>query len=305
MNIKILYSTGDKNLAQVFVARFRNSDRLMAEFVDVCDPKTSSDEKWVIIISTQFGCPIKCAMCDAGGNYNGDLTTEEMLAQIDYIISRHPPKRLAAVKKFKVQFARMGEPALNNAVIDALETLPKRYLAPGLIPCIATTAPACAGAWFNALLDVRQSAYGGQPFQLQFSINSTDKATRDRLMPISKMHFNEIATYAHKFAKHGPRKVGLNFSLAKGIPVDPNEIAKFFDPECCCIKITPLNPTTRSEEMGLKTAFPPESPDKATALCEKFEHLGFDVILSIGDERENLIGSNCGMAVQKMRSNII
>jgi hypothetical protein len=37
-------------------------------------------------------------------------------------------------------------------------------------------------------------------------------------------------------------------------------------------------------------------------LCVKLQARGFDVILSIGDARENQIGSNCGMAIKAVLS---
>ncbi|MFA4875115.1 MAG: radical SAM protein, partial [bacterium] len=211
--------------------------------------------------------------------------------------------RLRSVKKFKVQFARMGEPALNSAVLDVLRALPGRFDAPGLIPCIATVAPRSAVEWFEGLMRVRREVYGGRPFQLQLSINSTDDAERDRLMPVPKMSFAELGSYAQRFASFGPRKVGLNFALTGGVRLDPHVVAQHFDPRSACIKITPLNPTYRSRESGLLNGLAQKAPDRAQRIVDEFMGLGFDVILSIGDARENAIGSNCGMAVRKLRSN--
>lgn len=291
---------GDPKLALVYVAKFRGRDDLLAEFVDAKDPVVSKDKKWVIIVSTQFGCPVACPICDAGGDYLGDLRPDEILAQINHVVFNNPPSRMKSVEKFKVQFARMGEPALNPAVLDVLRTLPDRFRTRGLIPCIATIAPLPAAGWFRELLTIRRKVYAKRPFQLQFSINSTDEAVRDRLMPAPKMSLGEIADYTRRFPVDG-RKIGLNFALAQGVPVDAGVIAKFFDPSRCCIKITPLNPTTRSAQAGLETALCPESPLDAEGLCSQFKRLGFDVIVSIGDTRENAIGSNCGMAVKSVR----
>ena len=298
--MQVISRQGDPELAEVYVARFRDSNDYVAEFVDARDPELPMDRKWVVVVSTQFGCPVACPMCDAGGDYKGDLTSEEIFAQIDHVVSQHGGKRLSLVDKFKVQFARMGEPALNPAVLDVLSELPSRYRAPGLIPCIATTAPANAEKWFERLTQIRGSSYKGRDFQLQISLNSTDGAARDRLMPYPKMSFGEIAGLIGRFHEDGRRKVSLNFALTKDVPVDPDVIAKHFDPESACVKITPLNPTYRSQETGMDTALPPEAPDACEALCRALGGKGFDVILSIGDTRENEIGSNCGMAVRRI-----
>lgn len=298
--IEIISQQGDPELATVFVARFRGSNDLLAEFVDARDPDVPAHEKWVIIVSTQFGCPVACPMCDAGGDFRGNLTADEIFAQIDAVVARHPQNRLSEAAKFKIQFARMGEPSLNPAVIDALTQLPNRYKTQGLIPCVATIAPASARGWFERLLEIRNGVYAGKDFQLQLSINSTDDKTRDRLMPCPKFTLAELGEYASRFHILGSRKVALNFAITREARIDPDVIARWFDPNSCCIKLTPLNPTMRSREMNLSTALPPESPDSANRLCNEFMQRGFDVILSIGDVRENEIGSNCGMAVRRI-----
>lgn len=300
--MNIISQKGDFELAKVYVASFRSDPELLAEFADVKEPERTRASKWVIIISTQFGCQLSCAMCDAGGDYRGNLTKEEMFAQIDHVLETHPEVSLDSVEKFKVQFARMGEPALNAGVLDAVKELPAVYAAPGLIPCVATTAPAAAKEWLNELIKIRKTVYDGKPFQLQFSINSTDKEHRALLMPGKKLDFNFLNSYAREFSRFGPRKVALNFAMTDGIEVDADVIKNFFDPSYVCVKLTPLNPTISARDSGLSSLFSAQVSGRGEDICRKFERLGFETILSIGDEKENLIGSNCGMAVRKMRN---
>ena len=296
--MEILSAQGDPKVARVFVASFRGDRELLAEFVDSNGQGSSPDEKWVVIVSTQFGCPVACPMCDAGGSYRGNLTSDEIFAQIEGVLSMHPSSRMESVTKLKIQFARMGEPSLNPAVLQVVSELPARY-GRYAMPCVATTAPAAAEGWFRELLGIRRELYAESPFQLQLSINSTDPAARDRLMPVPKMDLGALAAYSKEFSSAGPRKVALNFALTRGVPVDPVEVARLFSPQDACIKITPLNPTERSIESGLLTSLPVDAPEAAAKLCEDFEKLGFEVLLSIGDPRENSIGSNCGMAVRR------
>jgi hypothetical protein len=49
------------------------------------------------------------------------LTAEEILMQIDHMVNEWFPDGIVPASKFKIQFARMGEPSLNMAVLDALE----------------------------------------------------------------------------------------------------------------------------------------------------------------------------------------
>ncbi len=295
--MKILSKTGDPNIAEVFVAGFRGDPGLMAEFVDSRDPNLPKKDKWVIIVSTQFGCPVECLMCDSGGNYRGDLTAGEIFAQADHIIGLYPEGLASHCRKLKIQFARMGEPALNPAVLDVIRELPDRYDNPNVIPCVATTAPASASAWFDRLLEIKRSIYAGKLFQLQFSVNSTNEKERDRLMPVPKWDLLQIAKYGERFVEKGGRKAALNFALTEGVPVEPEVISRHFDPDKFCVKITPLNPTETASESGLKNAVP-----NSHHIMKELSLKGFDVILSIGESRENEIGSNCGQAVRKLKA---
>lgn len=299
--VRVIERIGDSELAQVYVASFRDGPQYLAEFVDARDPELPKDKKWVIIVSTQFGCPVACEFCDAGGDFSGNLTAEEIFSQIDHVISNNPPSRIFT-SKFKIQFARMGEPSLNAAVLDVLDQLPRRYDAHGLIPCIATIAPRSAAAWFERLLSIRHGIYSGRDFQLQLSINTTDDILRDRMMPVPKLSLRELGDYVQRFHEDKLRKSSLNFALMSDFKVDPAIIADNFDPKYACIKLTPLNPTMKSMEMGIENGLI-ENLDRAVQdLAGKFNCLGFDVIISIGDLRENEIGSNCGMAVKRLRT---
>jgi len=300
--MNILSCTGDESIATVMTASFGDGAARLVEFVDAKDPALPRSEKWVVIVSTQFGCPIGCRMCDAGTHFEGNLTAEQIFKQIDHVVAQRGSGKHIPSNKFKVQFARMGEPALNPAVLDVLRELPRRYDAPGLMPCIATTMPMGSEGWFEELLAIKRTVYAGHTFQLQISINATDDSQRDWLMPYPKWGFDAIAAYGARFVDPGNRKIALNFALADGVVVDPAVIAQNFDPRHFCAKVTPLNPTIAVQEEDLANAFHPDHVDTAEKLCECFERLGFATILSIGDVRENAIGSNCGMSVRRLRT---
>jgi 23S rRNA (adenine2503-C2)-methyltransferase len=120
-------------------------------------------------------------------------------------------------------------------------------------------------------------------------------------MPHPKWSFSKLSEYGEAFVKKGDRKIALNFAWTKDMPIDPDVIDKYFSREKFCVKITPLNPTMASEEGKLLSAFDPLCPEEAEKLCDDFMSRGYETILSIGDTRENEIGSNCGMSVRKFR----
>ncbi|MDD3642778.1 MAG: radical SAM protein, partial [Candidatus Krumholzibacteria bacterium] len=193
------------------------------------------------------------------------------------------------------QFARMGEPALNDAVLDVLEELPDRYDAPGLMPALSTIAPAGREGFFERLLDIAHSRYRGR-FQLQFSLHTTDPDRRDWLMPVRKWDFEEIARFSGRFRVPGGRKVTLNFALAEGMPVDADTLRRHFDPATFFIKITPVNPTYAAARSGLRSSVGAGSDTER--LLDTLRDCGYEVLLSIGAREENAIGSNCGQYIR-------
>ncbi|UCE37663.1 MAG: radical SAM protein [Thermoplasmata archaeon] len=300
--MRILDVFGKEDLAKVYVASMRDNDKYMVEFVESTQPPIPRDKKWVLIVSSLFGCPVGCRMCDAGGKFFGKLKTDEILQQIDYLVKKRYPDGKIPVPKFKIQFARMGEPSMNPNVLDALARLPEVYDAPGLLPSLSTVAPANGKDFFEGLIKIKDKYYSNGRFQLQFSIHSTNSASRDELIPIKKWSFEEIAEYGARFHKDGDKKITLNFATAKGYEVDPENVREYFDPNLFLIKLTPLNPTVRVKESRLESAIDPYDSNSAAKIVEDFKSHGFDVILSIGEVEENKIGSNCGQYVTQYRT---
>ncbi|HDD60104.1 MAG: radical SAM protein [Thermoplasmata archaeon] len=293
---------GRDDIAVVYTADM--GEGRMVEFVESVQPPIPRDEKWVLIISTLCGCPVGCRFCDAGSlDYRGPLSRDDMLAQIDFLVKMRYPSGRVPVKKFKIQFARMGEPAFNREVLEVLEALPGMYTAPGLMPCISTIAPEGSERFFDGLMEIKKRLYRYR-FQLQFSIHTTDERLRDWLMPVKKWSFEKISRYGEAFYDDGGRKITLNFALADGMPVEPKVLLRYFSPELFLIKITPVNPTYQAVKNKL-------SSDRVSRewgrIIERLSSSGYEVILSIGELEENRIGSNCGQyitACQKERRSV-
>lgn len=300
--MKIVAKAGNEEIAMVYIAELdggngkepKSSGKKLIEFVESVQPPTPRREKWVLIVSTLFGCPVGCSFCDAGLYYDGKLTKEEILSQIDFLIHNRFPRGGVPVKKFKIQFARMGEPALNENVLDVLEDLPDIYDAPGLMPSLSTIAPKGTDRFFERLIDIKNRVYGGR-FQLQFSIHTTDTEKRKTIIPVKVWDFDRIARYGERFHNKGDRKITLNFALAEDMPMDPDTMIDHFSPEIFVIKVTPVNPTCSAKRNKITSHIVPGRENYE--ILEALEKRGYDVILSIGELKENDIGSNCGQHI--------
>ena len=295
--MKVIASTGKEEVAIVYIVEFE--DGKMLECVEAVSPPLPRENKWVILVSTMFGCPIGCMMCDAGGYYHGKTSAEMIYDQLDFLIYKRFPNGCVPSRQFKIQFARMGEPALNPNVLTVLEGLPDRYDAPGLMPSISTVAPAGAQKFFDRLIEIKREKYAGGNFQFQFSLHTTDLELRDKIIPAKKWSFREMAAFGERFFSEGDRKITLNFALAQDLTIDPEVLLETFTPEKYLIKITPLNPTYRASANSLASYIDPYRSTDRYAVVDALRGAGYDVIISIGEVEENYIGSNCGQYLQR------
>ena len=295
--MKIVASTGREDIAIVYVAEYEDGE--LVEFVEALQPPKPREEKWVLLVSTLYGCPVECGMCDAGGFYHGKISAERIFQQIDHMVLRHYPDRVIPAKQFKIQFARMGEPSFNMDVLRVLDEFPGRYQAPGFMPSISSIAPHGTDEFFEEMLSIKNEKYSGGNFQFQFSIHTTDQAARDQIIPVKKWSFDKMAEYGERYYRDGDRKITLNFALANDTPFDPQVLRSYFDPDKFLVKITPLNPTYRAEDQGLTSYIDPNNDNGNDKIVNALKAVGYRVILSIGEVEENMIGSNCGQYIMK------
>jgi len=292
--MKVISRTENSNIATVYIAQ-KNAGR-MVEFVESTQPPLTVNDKWVIIVSTLFGCPVDCSFCDAGGKYKGRLTAEEILFQIEYPVLQRFPDRNIDTGKFKIQFSRMGEPSYNPAVLEVLKILPEKFRWKSFIPSLSSIAPAGTENFFEELLEVKQSFYPDS-FQLQFSIHSTSPEQRDRWIPVRKWSFDQISAYGQRFYQPGGKKITLNFAVSKESVIEENVLLRYFSPEMFLIKLTPVNPTYKALQNNIVSGISPDVQAEFD-LMPMLQSAGYEVILSMGEYEENRIGSNCGQYLQ-------
>lgn len=99
------------------------------------------EEKWLTAISTQYGCPQHCKFClvpELG--FHGNLSTEEMWEQLEFVFSNHP--EVTKSDKIKVGFARMGEPQYNwQNILQVMRDMKTYREGFTFLPCYNTILP--------------------------------------------------------------------------------------------------------------------------------------------------------------------
>ena len=293
--MRVISKTEEHEIASVFIAE--NTDGRRIEFVESTQPPQDISKKWVIIVSTLFGCPVDCQFCDAGGDYRGKLSAEEIFFQIDYLVNHRFSSGIPETDKFKIQFARMGEPSFNPAVLEVLEQFPSKYPTHNFVGSLSSIAPHGTDNFFENLLEIKKRHFD-KTFQLQFSLHSTDQEQRNRLIPVKKWNFEKMAAYGQRFYSEGGKKLTLNFALGKDYILEPGTLLEYFSPDIFLIKVTPVNPTFKARRNGIDSLIVREQ--YRYPVVDALKSAGYEVILSIGEWEENQIGSNCGQYIRAM-----
>lgn len=276
------------NIASIY--RAENESGNFVEFVESTQPPLSIKEKWLIIVSALFGCPVNCSFCKAGGKYKGPLSKKDLFFQTDFLIDQRFSNRTVTSELFELRFARMGEPSYNINIISFLREFPARYTCNKLIPSLASIAPSANEEFFEELLQVKKVLYP-DTFRLRFSLHSTDIRQRNSILPVSKMDFAEIAGYGERFFDLKGEKVILFFPITHESLISVEVLGQYFDPEIFKIKINPVNPSIKSIMKGAEKAVMMTSQNPF--LLKDLKEVGYDVELSFSEWEENEVGINC------------
>lgn len=254
-------------------------------------------KKWVITISTQYGCSMGCLFCDVPKVGPGkNATFKDVRNQVLQAIYLHP--EITTTERLNIHFARMGEPTWNPNVLDAAKWF-KRHLDSeyNVHPVVSTMMPK-KNEWLKTFIHtwmrIKNRLYNGNA-GLQISINSTSEHQRKIMFNNNASSFSEIANIMQGIVPMG-RKITLNFANA-GWEIDPEILLKYFDPDDYIIKLTPMHKTFNAEKNNIKTKgnyteyYPYKEAEK------NLKKYGYDVLVFIASEYEDLGLITCGNAI--------
>ena len=260
------------------------------------------EEKWVVTVSTQYGCSMGCVFCDVpkvGPGINIPLIN--LSNQIREAIKLHPD--IKETKRLNVHYARMGEPTFNKDVIKSamhIKNIAEQESLKALIhPVISTMMPKNnkkLKSFLHDWCDLKNNFYAGDA-GLQFSINSTSDKQRNDMFSGNSLFLNDISSIVKGLPTPKGRKYALNFALADGYEVDAGYLCYLFDPAKCMVKITPLHKTKSCVENNISTSGGYEEFTPYKDVEEDLKHNGFDVLIFVPSYEEDLGRITCGNAI--------
>lgn len=264
-------------------------------------------EKWVITLSTQYGCVMNCTFCDVPKiDYRGNATFNDLHHQFLNAIGMFPNQRYT--ERLNLHFARMGEPIYNKAVFEYSRWLyeNKRTFADTnnlrievIHPVLTSSCPRDFKFLEARLLEwceIKNEVYNGQA-GLQLSINSTDENQRNVMFNNMQTSLIDLSKIAAKMPKPVGRKYCLNIAYASDNIIDGEYLATLFNPADFMCKVTPIHNNDACKENGIQTidGYSSYAPYKIPE--ESLKSAGFDVLVFVPsmDEEDGLV--TCGNLV--------
>lgn len=211
---------------------FRLDDGATIESVFIPEEKRRT-----ICISTQAGCPLRCAFCLTGiAGYKRNLETWEILGQVATVMAESPPARFG----WNVVVMGMGEPLLNyEATVAALRVL--------MDPEGFAVAPKKLTLSTVGILPALEKLMG-EPVRpnLAISLHASNAALRRTLMPIEeKYSIERVMEAARRYpVPHGGR-VTYEYVLLRDVNDSPSharELARWLRGTRSKVNLIPLNP---------------------------------------------------------------
>ena len=254
-------------------------------------------EKWVVTISTQYGCSMKCSFCDVPKVGPGiNATLNDLQSQILTALTLPDVPKWS--KRLNIHFARMGEPTWNPAVLDCGKWIAEHLMAEyNPHPVVSTMMPK-HNEWLKTFIHtwmrLKNRVFNGNA-GLQLSINSTNQVQRDLMFNRNACSLHEIANIMRGIVPVG-RKITLNFVVA-GYEVDCNLLADLFSPELYVVKLTPMHQTASAISNGLSTSGDATTPEPYMKMDYEMKKAGFETLVFIASREEDEGRITCGNAI--------
>ena len=248
------------------------------------------DDRRTICISTQAGCPLKCAFCLTGiAGYKRNLKAGEILGQVATVMEEHPVSATHPHRRgedpfpWNVVVMGMGEPLLNyEATVEALRVLmdgegfgvPPRKLTlstVGILPALEKLARE----------PVRPN--------LAISLHAPDPGLRRALMPIEEKYpFQAVVDAALRYPIPRGGLVTFEYVLLGGVNdtvAHARELARRLGGKRVKVNLIPLNPAP-------EIPFQAPTPEAVDAFGQALA--AADVTVSVRRSRGRDILAACG-----------
>jgi 23S rRNA (adenine2503-C2)-methyltransferase len=211
------------------------SDGALLESVLIC-----SERRRTVCVSSQVGCPARCAFCASGKmGLKRNLTTAEIVEQVLQIQS-YLLEQGESVNH--IVYMGMGEPLENfDAVVKSLRILtdPKLF---GLSQRHITLSTV------GVIEGIRKLAQESFKINLALSLHAPNQHIRKKIIPYARKYdFDELMTAVDEYKEATRRDITYEYTLIAGIndqAEHAEELGKLLQFRHCTVNLIPYNPVS-------------------------------------------------------------
>ncbi len=237
-----------------------------------------------ICVSTQAGCPLRCAFCLTGvGGYERNLTPGEILGQVAAVMSDAGQATTDPPRPWNIVFMGMGEPLLNvDATLAAVRVLldPKGFAVAPRKLTVSTV---------GIIPALERLAAEPVPPNLAISLHAATPELRLALMPIEARHpLAAVLAAADRYPNPGGAGVTYEYVLLGRVNdsvTEAKQLAKLLRGRRCKVNLIPLNPAA-------EIPFELPTPKALDAFCRTLVDAGLSV--SVRKPRGQDVLAACG-----------
>ena len=237
-------------------------------------------DRITLCLSTQAGCPLKCAFCATGAaGYRRNLDTGEIVEQALWLLRDED----LAGRTPNIVYMGMGEPFYNyDAVVKSIRLIMHpQGLHIGARKITVSTAGDIKG--------IERFAEEDWQVRLSVSLHAANNTLRDRLVPLNRRYpVERLQAALQRYQKRCGRQVTLEWVLLDGVNDslrDAEELAAFARGLDVAINLIPWNPVP-------ELPFTPSPPERCQAFQANLHEHGLTA--TIRREKGQDIEAACG-----------
>ncbi len=246
-----------------------------------------SHDRRTVCVSSQVGCPARCAFCASGKEgLKRNLTAEEIFEQV-YEIDRGLSAKGERVSH--VVFMGMGEPFENyDHVLKAIRLLtdPSRLNISQRRITVSTV---------GVVEGIKRFTEEDLQVNLVLSLHAPNQHIRKKIIPYARKYaIEDILDAMQAYAEQTRRDITYEYTIMEGIndaPEHAHELARLIKGHRCAVNLIPYNPVE-----GLKLKRPEKN------VIEEFRNIlsGYDIVTTWRYTKGKDIAAACGqLALQE------
>lgn len=197
-----------------------------------------SGARRTVCVSSQVGCPARCAFCASGKKgLVRQLTASEIVEQVVAIDAWLKPK---GERVSHIVFMGMGEPLENpDTVIKAISLLTDPKM-------LGLSSRRITVSTVGVVEGIEQLAKSGLRVNLVLSLHAPNDHIRKKIIPYARKYPLERVLHAmDTYAKASKRDITYEYIVIEGINAEPEhaeELAKLVKDKQCTVNLIPYNP---------------------------------------------------------------